>query len=162
MRDVALIGAGFIADAHLDALRSLNQVRVSAVVDPNLSRAEALVRKAGGGAAFRSIDELLEMGKPDVAHVLTPPPLHRSTAEPLLRAGVSVLLEKPMAETPEDCAALMKAAADGGAALKINHNFIQAVDGPRFRALDVRLAAQSVARTSCASAKSARCLARPD
>ncbi len=124
MRQVALIGAGFIADAHLTALSTMSDVRVSAVVDPSASRASSLARRAGEAAVFASVDELIEQAKPDAAHVLTPPPLHRATAEPLLKAGVSVLLEKPMAETAEDCAALIEAAEASGAALRVNHNFV--------------------------------------
>ena len=153
MRQVALIGAGFIAEAHLEALRQVEGVRVGAVVDPSLDRAESLARRAGGASAHASIEALLAAGKPDAAHVLTPPPLHRATAEPLLRAGVPVLLEKPMAETPEDCRALMEAATASGAALKINHNFVhhpafvklsEAIDSGKYgrlRAVQMRYAA---------------------
>ena len=124
MRRVALIGAGFIADSHLIALQARKGVGVSAVVDPSTERAEALAVKAGGARAFPSIEAMLEADRPDAAHVCTPPPLHRATAEPLLAAGVPVLLEKPMAETAADCEALIETAKAGGAALRINHNYV--------------------------------------
>lgn len=124
MRRTALIGAGFIAEAHLTALSGRGDIAVCAVVDPSIGRAESLARRAGGAKAYASIEAMLADEKPDVAHVLTPPPLHRATAEPLLKAGVHVLLEKPMAETAADSQALMDAAAASGAALKVNHNFV--------------------------------------
>ncbi len=124
MRNIALVGAGFIADAHLTALAGVKNVRVSAVVDPSADRAESLARRAGGAKVYASVDAMLADAKPDAAHVLTPPPLHRATAEPLLKAGVHVLLEKPMAETAEDSQALIDAATASGAALKVNHNFV--------------------------------------
>lgn len=123
MRRVALIGAGFIADAHLGGLATVKDAKVVAVVDPSLGRAEAMAGKIGA-KAFASVDELIAAEVADTAHVLTPPPFHKMVAEPLLEAGIDVLLEKPMAETSEDCQALLDAAAKSGASLRINHNFV--------------------------------------
>lgn len=118
---VGLVGAGYIADIHAAVLRTLPGTALAAVADPALAKAEALARTwkipecAPDAAAL--------IGRVDAAHVLVPPDLHRRVAEPLLQAGVHVLLEKPMAETPEDCAALQAAAAAGNAALQVNQNF---------------------------------------
>ncbi len=123
MRRVALIGAGFIADAHLGGLATVKDAKVVAVVDPSLGRAEAMAGRIGA-KAFASIEDLLSADIADTAHVLTPPPTHRMVAEPLLAAGMNVLLEKPMAETTADCQALLDVAAKSGASLRINHNFV--------------------------------------
>lgn len=124
MRRVALVGAGFIADAHLLALSQVENAKVRIVVDPSFERAESLAARAMAEQTYASVEEMLASDAPDAAHVLTPPPLHRRVAEPLLDAGVDVLLEKPMAETEADCRALVEAAARSGAKLRINHNFI--------------------------------------
>ena len=118
---VGLVGAGFIADTHAAVLKAQAGIELAAVADPALARAEALAEEWAIQAAFSNADDLI--GKVDAAHVLVPPNLHRQVAEPLLRAGVHVLLEKPMAETPEDCAALQGAAEAGNAALQVNQNF---------------------------------------
>ena len=76
------------------------------------------------GIAGRYADAAEMIGKVDAVHVLVPPFLHRRVAEPLLQAGLHVLLEKPMAETPADCAALQQAAAAAGVALGVNQNFV--------------------------------------
>src|SRR5690606_19461556 len=47
---------------------------------------------------------------------------HRAVAEPFLRAGIHVLLEKPAAETEADAAALEAAAERSN--LTVNHNFL--------------------------------------
>ena len=118
---VGLVGAGFIAETHAAVLRRQAGVRLVAVADPAIARAQALA--AAFGIPEAVTDAAALAGKIDAAHVLVPPNLHRRVAEPLLRAGIHVLVEKPMAETPEDCAALQAAAADGGAALHVNQNF---------------------------------------
>jgi predicted dehydrogenase/uncharacterized protein YbjT (DUF2867 family) len=123
MRDVAIIGAGFIATAHAKALQKRKDMRVSAVVDPSFAAAETLAKTVGAPKVFASIDDLLARARPDAAHVLTPPHVHAQSATPILKAGVDVLVEKPMAATSAECRAMLDAAAEGGASLSVNHNF---------------------------------------
>jgi predicted dehydrogenase/nucleoside-diphosphate-sugar epimerase len=119
---VGLVGAGFIADIHAEALKRIPGAFVAAIADPVASRAQALAERWKIPQCYANAEDLI--GKVDVAHVLVPPNLHRRVAEPLLRGGLSVLLEKPMAEKPEDCAALQDAAASAGVALGVNQNFV--------------------------------------
>ncbi|MCA8927487.1 MAG: Gfo/Idh/MocA family oxidoreductase, partial [Alphaproteobacteria bacterium] len=119
---VGLVGAGFIADIHAEALRQIPGVSVTGIADPAPGRAAALAER--WGIAGRHTDAADLVGRVDAVHVLVPPNLHRRVAEPLLQAGLHVLLEKPMAETPEDCAALQQAAATAGVALGVNQNFV--------------------------------------
>lgn len=142
---VALLGAGYIADTHAEVLHGLPGTAIVAVVDPARARAEALARRwrvpsvledpaalgGGGGVAV------------DVAHVLTPPALHRAAAEPLLRRGIHVLIEKPMAVDEAECEALEEAAERGGARLRVNHN---SVHHPAFARLRRDLARGAVGR----------------
>lgn len=128
MMRVALVGAGFIAGAHGSALGRLAEMRgdlaVTAVVDRARPRAEALARALGDAAVFTSPKALIAAQAADVAHVLVPPDLHRAVAEPLLEAGLAVLLEKPMAHSAEDASALSECARRHAVALGINHNFV--------------------------------------
>jgi len=119
---VGLVGAGFIADIHAEALRHVPNATVTAVADPAPGRAASLADRWGIAGRFTDTADLA--GKVDAVHVLVPPNLHRHVAEPLLQAGLHVLLEKPMAETPADCAALQQAAAEAGVALGVNQNFV--------------------------------------
>jgi predicted dehydrogenase/nucleoside-diphosphate-sugar epimerase len=121
---VAIIGAGFIAEVHAEVLRRKGRQDVVAVVDPNRARAEALAARWAIPTVLDTIEALGGDVPVDVAHVLVPPPLHRAVAEPLLLRGIDVLLEKPMAETVDDCEALQRAAAATGAALMVNLNFV--------------------------------------
>jgi predicted dehydrogenase/nucleoside-diphosphate-sugar epimerase len=124
MRRVALIGAGFIARVHAEALQSLRNVRVTAVVDPKRDAAAGLARSCDGAGVFASVAEALAADAFDCAHVLVPPPAHRDAALPLLQAGKPVLMEKPFATNGADCALLVDAAAQAGAAIGVNQNFL--------------------------------------
>ncbi len=99
---IALIGSGFIAGVHLQVLRAVPHVQVVALCDPQRERAERLAKKHGVAAAFGSLDELLAAGVADAVHVLVPPKLHAEVAAACLRAGLHVLVEKPLVLQPAD------------------------------------------------------------
>ena len=115
---VGLVGAGYIADIHAEALASLPNLSIAAVADPVIGRAEQLARRWGCKNWFDNCADMI--GQIDAAHVLVPPHLHRPVAEPLLKAGLHVFLEKPMATSPEDCAVLSLRARESGAALGLS------------------------------------------
>jgi predicted dehydrogenase/nucleoside-diphosphate-sugar epimerase len=124
MSRICLVGAGYIAGVHAEALRSLRWHRIAAVVDPNLDAAKKLARAFGGADIFASVEEALAANNFDRAHVLVPPDLHAATARTLLAAGKPVLLEKPLATSSAECAALTEAAVRSGAFLGVNQNFV--------------------------------------
>lgn len=132
MRRICLVGAGFIARVHADALRSIPGVAVTAIVDPNGEAARQLAAATGGAAVHASAEAALAAGGIDAAHVLVPPDIHRDAALPFLEAGVPVLIEKPLAVSGEQCRALIAAAGASGALLGVNQNF---VFHPAFQAL---------------------------
>jgi predicted dehydrogenase/nucleoside-diphosphate-sugar epimerase len=137
MTRIGLVGAGAISRAHADALASLGRT-VTAVIDPDFAAAERLGREIGA-PVFASVEAARAAASFDRAHVLVPPDLHAAVAEPLLRAGVPVLVEKPLAAGPAECGALL--AAVEAAPLGVNQNFVhhpafarlrQAAEGGRF------------------------------
>lgn len=121
---VGLVGAGYIARAHLAALRSLPGVRVSAVIDPRRDAAEALAKACGDARVFDSVAAAIAADAFDRAHVLVPPHLHHAVALDLMTAGKPVLLEKPAAASGAECDSLLAAAAHSGTTVGVNQNFI--------------------------------------
>lgn len=119
---VCIVGAGGIATWHLVALRSIPSARVTAVVDPNLTSAERLARACGAEAACRDPREVFERKLCNVAHILVPPALHKDVALQYIRAGIPVLIEKPMCLSSDETAALKEAAERHGALIGVNHN----------------------------------------
>jgi nucleoside-diphosphate-sugar epimerase/predicted dehydrogenase len=119
---VAVVGAGFIADFHLQVLKQLPGVAVVAVVDVDRVRAQALAAKHRVARVHGSIAELVSAGKPDVAHALVPPQRHAEVATELLEAGVGVFLEKPIATCRADAQRLLQLAESLRLPLGVNHN----------------------------------------
>ena len=111
---LALIGAGMITESsHLPAALALSDIEVAAIVDPVPNRAAALARKFGiAPRVGMLVDEI--RNDIDGAIVATPNHTHRDIAIAFLDAGVSVLVEKPLASTYEDGLAVAAAAERSG------------------------------------------------
>jgi predicted dehydrogenase len=107
---LAIIGLGRIAAAYREVLPELPEVTLVAAVEPHPERAAA-ARKSGI-AVFATQAEMLDAGvRPDTAIVCTPPASHLEVAEPLLHAGMDLLVEKPLAPIPDEALRVQETAA---------------------------------------------------
>lgn len=109
----AIIGAGFVGRAHIDALRRLG-VPVDGVLGSSPDRSEASRSALKLQRAYRSLDELAGDSAVSVVHICTPNHLHFEQASTLLRAGKHVMCEKPVAMTTRESAALIELAREHG------------------------------------------------
>lgn len=139
---VAVVGAGFIADFHLEILRGTEGVEVIAVCDADLVKAQSAARRHGIPHAVGKLSELAPHAI-DVAHVLVPPNLHLAVTRELLELGIGAFVEKPLALSAHDARTLGELAAARGVVLGVNHN---AVFHPAFQRLLERLRAGEIGR----------------
>jgi predicted dehydrogenase len=94
----AIVGTGNIARVHASALRELGAAtEIVAAADIDDLRLKAFCDAHGIPRGYRDIAELLEEARPELVHLCTPPQLHHPHALSCLRAGSSVLAEKPPA-----------------------------------------------------------------
>jgi predicted dehydrogenase/nucleoside-diphosphate-sugar epimerase len=131
---VGLLGAGYIVDAHVKALRALPQVTLAAVCDVSQSRAEEAASSYGIGQAFTSLEDMLRSGV-NAVHVLTPAHTHTDLARRVLEGGAHALLEKPMGVSAAACREIAGLAHAKGLALGVSHNFLFMPAYERLRAL---------------------------
>ncbi len=129
---VGLLGAGGIATAHAQTVRSLPGVELVGVADLDGKRAQRLAQKFGCDAWFTSLGDLIAGARPDVVHILLPPDLHARLAIEAMAAGCDVLVEKPLCISEEECRAVEAAARQFGRVVGVNHNV---TFEPTFRAL---------------------------
>jgi len=118
----ALVGAGYIADWHVAAIRATENVSLMAIVDPAATGA-ALAGRVGA-QAFASLDDLIASGICDAVHILTPPHLHKDLACQALAAGLHVYVEKPVALSVADTQAIHTTAQAAGCCFAAGHNFL--------------------------------------
>jgi len=98
---VAVVGVGAFGRNHARIYHQLAQqgeaVRLVGVVDPNLTRADAVASEFGC-RGFGSINQLVTThSEVQAASVAVPTVQHLKTARSLMEAGVDVLVEKPLA-----------------------------------------------------------------
>ncbi len=140
---VAVVGAGYIAGYHVEALRTLDCVQVVGACDPDAARLDALCRRWNIPHGASSLADLVQDCRPDAVHLLVPPQYHAELAEEALQAGVHVLVEKPMALSGQDCARLIDLARANDVHLGVNHN---SLFHPPFRRLLADLQAGKLGR----------------
>ncbi len=89
-----------------------------AVCDSNFGRAELFAGRYGG-RAFHDVPQMLRESGAEAVFVCTPHPLHAEPAILSARAGLHVMVEKPMAATLSDCDAMLRAAEKSGVRLSV-------------------------------------------
>jgi predicted dehydrogenase/nucleoside-diphosphate-sugar epimerase len=119
---VGLVGAGYVSEFHIKALKRLPHVRVTGITDLDESRARAVAGTFGIGY-FSSLKTMAAEGI-DVVHVLTPPHAHVPVALEAMALGCHVLVEKPLATSVEDCDRLAAEAVARGVKLGVNHSLL--------------------------------------
>jgi len=120
---VGVIGMGqraYIATHVADSGVAARLVAAADTTEAGRDRARAQYPDA---AVFAGHRELIAAGAVDAAIVTTPDWTHAEIAVDLLRAGIAVYLEKPLAITVEDADAVLNAAAETGTPLYVGHNF---------------------------------------
>ena len=140
---IGFLGAGYIADWHVAALRTVRGASPAAVCDRDESRAQAFAARHGIDRVYTSLGAMLSGCQLDAIHVLLPAELHAQAAGEIIDAGLGVLLEKPMGITAEECDSLIERARSAGVKLGVSHNFLFA---PIYERLKQDLAAGRLGR----------------
>ncbi|WP_164885826.1 Gfo/Idh/MocA family protein [Paenirhodobacter populi] len=118
--NIAVIGAGAIGRTHIDTLARMPTMRLSAIVDP-AAPGQALAESLGV-PCLPDVAALIRTGLADAAIVATPNETHLPVSEALLRAGLPVLLEKPVAESLASALKLIEVVEETGVALLVGHH----------------------------------------
>ncbi len=114
----ALVGCGKVGQIHAAALRDLPESEFVAVCDRDGTRAAAFATRFGA-RAFTDMPTLLMEAKPHAIVVCTPHPLHAEPVIQAAQAGVSALVEKPLAASLADCNAMLAASRSAGTKLGV-------------------------------------------
>jgi predicted dehydrogenase len=122
MLRVGILGTGGIAGTHIGAYQQFSgECRLVALCDLVPAKAEA--RKAEFGLTeariYDSAEAMLAAEELDLVSIATPPATHAELTIAALRAGVNVLVEKPMAPSLQECDAMLAAAAESGRMLSV-------------------------------------------
>jgi myo-inositol 2-dehydrogenase / D-chiro-inositol 1-dehydrogenase len=119
---VGILGAGWMAQEHARVLGSLDGVSLDAVCDTDRERAEDLARGTGA-RVYPDWRDLLDREDLGALVVAIPPLAHREPTVEALGRGLPVYLEKPIARTLEDAAAIVAAAEAAGTVCAVGYQW---------------------------------------
>ncbi len=139
---VGLIGAGYIAEYHMQILRQTPGVQVAALLDTDQGRAQAFAASSGIPRVADNLAQMRELGV-DIVHLLTPPDTHEALTREALELGMGALVEKPLALSSSAARQLGALAAERSLPLGSNHNNLM---HPTFRRLLAHLQSGRIGR----------------
>lgn len=122
---VGILGAGWWASLHAQAIATLPGFEVAAVSSASLTSAQEFAAQYGA-QAYADATALLHAEEVDAVLVAAPHEFHRTLALPVIAARKPLLLEKPVATTAEDTHAILNAARAAGVPCLVgftNHYF---------------------------------------
>lgn len=117
----AVIGAGFVGRAHIEALRRVN-IPVRGTLGSSGERSSESAKALGLEKAYASLDELAADKEVTSVHVCTPNNVHFEQSSKLMRAGKHVMCEKPLAMDSRESEMLVKLAAETKRVGGVAHN----------------------------------------
>ncbi len=117
---IAVVGAGQIGRRHVEAVQAARGAALAAVVEP--AEAGRAVGEAAGVPWLAALEALLEAKLADAVILATPNALHAEGGLACLKAGLPVLVEKPLAASVADGERLVIAARDAGLVLMTGHH----------------------------------------
>jgi D-apiose dehydrogenase len=121
----ALVGCGAISTYHMRAWSQIEGVKIVALSDRTIEKAQAHAREFGVSPShvYNDHRKLLEGEHLDFVDIATTPEAHRIQVEDAAARGVSVLCQKPFAPTLEDAQTMIGACDRAGVLLSINENW---------------------------------------
>jgi predicted dehydrogenase len=117
---IAVVGAGLIGQAHMKRIVEEPEAELAAIVDPSARAREQA--DALGVPSFSDIETALQAAKPDGVVIATPNRLHVPGGLAAVRAGVPMLMEKPIAEDVASALELVSAAEEAGVPILVGHH----------------------------------------
>lgn len=114
----AVIGVGHLGQHHARILAGMPDVELVGVVDSNPEQARTIAAKLGT-TPYDHFKPLV--GRVDAVSVVTPTIHHHAVAAEFLRAGVPVLVEKPVCRTVAEANELVALASAAGVPFQVGH-----------------------------------------
>ncbi|KQO60348.1 Gfo/Idh/MocA family protein [Curtobacterium sp. Leaf261] len=138
---VAVIGTGMIAGVHVRSARAAGATVVG-ILGRNAARSAQVAAELGIPTGYKDIDDLIA-DRPDVVHVCTPNDQHHPQTLAVLRAGIHVVCEKPLAISAEQADELVAAAESAGVVATVPFAYRY---HPMVREIRARIAAGDIGR----------------
>ena len=132
---IGIVGSRFIANVHAQAIRQTPGAELVAACSPTPEHIWEFHRRWEVPHVFQNYQDLIESGFVDAITVACPNDLHAPVVLAAAKAGVHVLVDKPLAMTLEECDEMIAACQAAGVVLLYGENLCFAPKYARAKAL---------------------------
>jgi predicted dehydrogenase len=130
---VGVVGAGYLGSIHARIYSDMPDVELVGVFDTDVDRATSVAKEVDS-VAVSSIEELIQLV--DAVSIAVPTSLHHEIAEPFIKAGKALLIEKPVTSTVQQARKLVDLVDEHASSVLVGHVERYA---PALLALDERI-----------------------
>lgn len=123
---VAVAGAGYFAQFHLEAWKRLEAqglVELVGLAEPDEARRDQAVAGYRPGQAFADVGPMLDVLRPDILDIATPPHTHFALVRLAADHGTGCISQKPLAPTFDEARQMVAFAERSGTPLVVHENF---------------------------------------
>ncbi len=121
---VGVVGLGYWGPNLVRCFSDISGSRLVAVCDRDESARQRICSRYAEVKEFSDYQQMLHSGEIDAVIVATPTMSHFSLAMQALELGIHVLVEKPLAETTEQCREMIATADANNCVLFVGHVFL--------------------------------------
>lgn len=120
---LGFIGCGEMSVDMARVCRFNRHIAITACADTNGERLRSFAERFGAPAAFSDYREMLDAAPIDAVYLCLPHHLHYPVMREIIKRGVNVLCEKPLAVNMEHARGLCDLAERGGIKLGVNYQY---------------------------------------
>ena len=117
---VAVIGVGAMGRNHVRVYADMPDVELVGVADADAQVAHAVARRYGA-RVYTDYERMLDEQRPDAVTVAVPTTDHLIVAQQVIRRGIHLLVEKPLASDVEQGRQMIAAAEQANVQLMVGH-----------------------------------------
>lgn len=119
---VAVVGAGYFSQFHLDAWQRL-EVSLVAICDKESAKGKAAAEEFAIPAVYQDLEQMLESEQPDLLDIVTTPATHLGLIRAAATRGIHAVCQKPFTLGLAEAEQAVATAADAGTFLAVHENF---------------------------------------
>jgi predicted dehydrogenase len=121
---IGIVGCGYWGPNLARNFDRISTAKLAAVCDTSPARLSHMMDLHPDAEAYHDFETMLQDADLDAVAITTPLKSHHSLAKAALEAGMHVLVEKPLAESAEQCEELMDLARAKGLTLMVGHTYL--------------------------------------
>jgi D-apiose dehydrogenase len=120
---VAVVGAGYFSQFQYLGWRNIGEVELVALANRSKDKGEDLAMRYGVPRVYTTVESMLDVERPDLLDIITPPLTYRAYIAAAVSRGVAVICQKPFGRCYTEAVELTEIAERSHVPLVVHENF---------------------------------------